>query len=115
MNKKVTYVCICLILVLDFILFACCGALAIIVEQKTLNENTCSTCKMLSEVVDSAKQPSVEEDLLCYDYTRGLVYKCFVRDDGNIQLRINEEGNLIIAKTIETAESRIIRNEEKTE
>lgn len=46
-------------------------------------------------------QPAVEDDILCYDYATGHVYKCFKRDDGNVQLRINPEGNLVIAKLIE--------------
>lgn len=46
-------------------------------------------------------QPPVEDDILCYDYATGHVYSAFVRDDGNVQLRINPEGNLVIAKLIE--------------
>lgn len=46
-------------------------------------------------------QPPVEDDILCYDFATGHVYSAFVRDDGNVQLRINPEGNLVIAKLIE--------------
>ena len=71
---------------------------------------------LLSGEIDFSKsihQPPIEEDLLCYDYATGNVYKCFTREDGNIQLRINPEGNLVIARTIETEEYKKIVEEQQ--
>lgn len=71
----------------------------------------CATCTALSDVIANAKQPETGADVLCYDYARGFVYSGFVREDGSIQLRINDEGNLVIVRTVEAAEAKLARLE----
>lgn len=50
---------------------------------------------------EPVEQPSVGNDILCIDPATGHVYSCFIREDGNVQLRINPEGNLVIAYMLE--------------
>lgn len=66
--------------------------------------------------IDGATQPDVADDLLCYDYVNGCVYTCYYIEDGNVQLRINPEGNLVFAQTLnydETAVENEIAGEEQ--
>lgn len=36
------------------------------------------------------------EQIHCYDRVYGFVYGCEVREDGDIEIRINEDGNRVI-------------------
>lgn len=51
------------------------------------------------------QQPDVGQDRLCFDPATGHVYSCFVRTDGNFQIRINPEENRVIAYYIERDEN----------
>ena len=109
---KNLYKTLCIIFAgLDLFMFACIGSMLYVWAERESEPCTCAACEILSEVVEVAAQPSVGDDVLCYDYARGLVYSGFFRDDGDIQLRINPEGNLVIVSTIETVESKIIRSD----
>lgn len=50
--------------------------------------------------IEGATQPDVENDILCYDYVNGCAYSCYYKEDGNVQLRINPEGNLVFSKVL---------------
>lgn len=79
-------------------------------ERERLIELICESTQT-EECIAHCNHPPVGDDVLCYDYARGLVYSGFIREDGNVQLRINPEGNLVIVSIMETAESKIIRND----
>lgn len=90
-------------------LFWCTVWLAILVGASNITL-VCGLRSVQDKILDAIEdkptyveqtQPPVEDDILCYDFATGHVYSCFVRDDGNVQLRINPEGNLVIAKLIE--------------
>lgn len=42
------------------------------------------------------QEPSEPEQIRCYDHVYGFVYGCEVREDGDIEIRINEDGNRVI-------------------
>ena len=41
-------------------------------------------------------KPSEPETIRCYDPVYGVVYGCEVREDGDIEIKINPEGNRVI-------------------
>lgn len=47
-------------------------------------------------VLEFEGQPEVGNDIMCFDPITGHVYSCFERSDGNVQIRINPEGNRVI-------------------
>lgn len=52
--------------------------------------------KTHSVVLGFEEQPEVGNDIMCFDPITGHVYSCFERSDGNVQIRINPEGNRVI-------------------
>lgn len=43
-----------------------------------------------------------EEDwVYFYDIARGYIYRCYIREDGNVQMLLNEDGNISIVGLIE--------------
>ena len=50
------------------------------------------------------EQPPIYEDILCYDPVTGNIYSCFKRTDGNVQLRINPEGNRCVFSFVENCD-----------
>lgn len=93
--KKCMYFCtVGLIILITFLWVCICFCLK-------SSENTILEAIENQPTYVEQTQPAVEDDILCYDFATGHVYKCFKRDDGNVQLRINPEGNRVIAKLIE--------------
>lgn len=45
-----------------------------------------------------------EQNILCIDRALGLVYSCFENENGNIEIKINPEGNRVIAGTVDALE-----------
>lgn len=95
--KRFIYACTVALIFLIAVLSLCIG-LGFCLKS---SENTILDAIEDESTYVEQTQPPVEDDILCYDYATGHVYSCFVRDDGNVQLRINPEGNLVIAKLIE--------------
>ena len=46
-----------------------------------------------------------EPYILCVDRALGVVYSCFENEQGNIEIKINPEGNRVIAGTVDALES----------
>ena len=59
-------------------------------------------CGVLCLVIGCMMRDDAEPELIrCYDRVYGVVYGCEVREDGDIEIRINPEGNRVIVGTCE--------------
>lgn len=54
---------------------------------------------------DDFQQRQDEQRILCIDRALGVVYSCFENAQGNIEIKINPEGNRVIAGTVDALES----------
>ena len=50
------------------------------------------------------QQRQDEQRILCVDRALGVVYSCFENEQGNIEIKINPEGNRVIAGTVDALE-----------
>jgi hypothetical protein len=53
---------------------------------------------------DDFQQRQDEQRILCIDRALGVVYSCFENEQGNIEIKINPEGNRVIAGTVDALE-----------
>lgn len=49
----------------------------------------------------TVKNVPEEEWIYFYDIARGYVYRCYIREDGDVQMLLNEDGNINIVALIE--------------
>ena len=50
------------------------------------------------------QQRQDEQYILCIDRALGVVYSCFENESGHIEIKINPEGNRVIAGTVDALE-----------
>lgn len=51
---------------------------------------------LIAWMLPDIPEPSEPEQIRCYDRVYGFVYGCEVREDGDIEIIINEDGNRVI-------------------
>ena len=57
-----------------------------------------------SNEAEDFQQRQDEQRILCIDRALGVVYSCFENEQGNIEIKINPEGNRVIAGTVDALE-----------
>lgn len=57
-----------------------------------------------SNEAEDFQQRQDEQYILCIDRALGVVYSCFENEQGNIEIKINPEGNRVIAGTVDALE-----------
>lgn len=98
-KQKNIYRLLCVIFAVIDCLLLC--LVCVIMNTETEKPTQTIEEKPRNVVLKFEEQPEVGNDILCYDPFTGHVYSCFERSDGNVQLRINPEGNYCISLLIE--------------
>ena len=80
--------------------FVMCVTL-LIVSICCFNENTAEEYTAHYTLQYTVENVPEEQWVYFYDIARGYVYRCYIREDGNVQMLLNEDGNISIIGIIE--------------